>query len=230
MEHELVVLYQQDPSTHDIVVEAFRPLAISVARRYFRHQEPLDDLVQVALVGLVQALGRFDTQRGSPFATYALPTMMGEVRRHYRDTGWAVHVTRSAQELAQKLTALERSQTEPLTAEWAANALGVTLEEVIDGRLAQRALRADSLDRPHSRDEEDAPKVVVAVEDDGYRAVENRATINQLTSKLPARERTILALRFGGELSQTEIGARVGVSQMHVSRIIRRTLNQLAAA
>lgn len=227
-ERELVVLYQSDPSTHDIVVAAFRPLAANVARRYRRGEEPFEDLEQVALVGLVKALERFDTERGSPFVTYALPTMMGEVRRHFRDTGWAVHVTRGAQEMAQRVTAVDRAEGSRLTAEEVAKRIGRTVEEVVEGRLAAQAMRADSLDRPRDGDGDgDAPAFVAVADEDGYRAVEDRVTLGRLTAGLPERERHILALRYSGDLSQAEIGRRVGLSQMHVSRILRRTLAEL---
>jgi RNA polymerase sigma-B factor len=228
-ERELVVLYQRDPSTHATVIEAFRPLARTVAKRYHRGEEPLEDLEQVALLGLVKALERFDPDRGAPFATYAFPTMAGEVRRHYRDTGWAAHVSRGAQELAQKIAALERSTTDKLTAEDVAERLGVTVEQVISGRLAQRAMRADSLDRSRrAEDDGTEPAIAPADEDPGYASVERWATIARLTEGLPAREREILALRYAADLSQAEIGRRVGVSQMHVSRILRRTLDRIA--
>ncbi len=231
-ERELVLLYQQDPSTRDTVIEAFRPLAQSVARRYHRGEEPLEDLEQVAMLGLLKALKRFDPDRGSPFATYAMPTMTGEVRRHYRDTGWAVHVSRGAQEMAQKIAAIERASNERLTAEEVAKRLDVTVEDVVTGRIAQRAMRADSLDRPRNAEDGETaePAISPAANDAGYAAAEHRATIGRLTAGLPERERQILALRFGGDLSQAEIGKEVGISQMHVSRILRRTLASLSDA
>ena len=229
-ERELVELYRRDPSTHHTVIEAFRPLAQSVARRYARGEEPFDDLHQVAMVGLVKALDRFDLDRGSPFATYALPTMIGEVRRHFRDTGWAVHVTRGAQELSQRVTAYERSQPVSMTAQQVSRALGITVEDVVEGRIAAKAMRTDSLDRP--RDDEPGNERrahAPAVEDPGYVSAESRATVARLTEGLPERERLILAMRYSGDLSQAEIGRRVGLSQMHVSRILRRTLDELHA-
>ncbi len=229
-ERELVLLYQRDPSARPTVIEAFRPLAHGVARRYHRGEEPLEDLEQVALLGLVKALERFDPDRGSPFVTYALPTMSGEVRRHYRDTGWAVHVTRGAQELAQRLSALERDGGERLSASEAAERLGVDIEDIVSGRLAQRAMRADSLDRPRADGEADEPALTVSAEDPGYEEAELRATIGRLTEELPERERRILALRFAGDRTQSEIGADLGMSQMHVSRLLRRTLDELHLA
>jgi RNA polymerase sigma-B factor len=227
-ERELVVLYQQDPSTHATVIDAFRPLALGIAKRYYRGEEPLEDLEQAALMGLVKALTRFDPDRGAPFATYAIPTMAGEVRRHYRDTGWAVHVSRGDQELAQKIAALERSTTERLTAEEIAQRLGTTVEDVVSGRLVQRAMRADSLDRPRRNEEgDDAPAIAHAAPDPGYANVEHRATLGRLTAGLPERERLILTLRYGRDLSQAEIGSRLGLSQMQISRILRRTLERL---
>ena len=227
-ERELVQLYRSDAGTHHTVIEALRPLALSVARRYARGEEPFDDLEQVAMVGLVKALDRFDLERGSPFATYALPTMIGEVRRHFRDTGWAVHVTRGAQELSQKVTAFERGQPAAMTAQEVARALGITVEDVVEGRVAARAMRADSIDRSSAGEPDDERKAhVPAAEDPGFAAAESRATLARLTAGLPERERRILALRYSGDLSQAEIGRRIGLSQMHVSRILRRTLADL---
>jgi RNA polymerase sigma-B factor len=157
--------------------------------------------------------------------------MMGEVRRHYRDTGWAVHVTRGAQELAQRVLAAERAEAGRLSAEEVAQRLDLTVEQVVDGRLAAQAMRADSLDRPRDDEREgDRTAHVAAVEDMGFRAAENRATLERLTAGLPERERRILALRYSADLSQAEIGRRVGLSQMHVSRILRRTLAELGGA
>jgi RNA polymerase sigma-B factor len=230
-ERDLVLQYQTNPSARHTVIEAFRPLAAGVARRYYRGEEPLEDLEQAALVGLIKALERFDPDRGSPFATYALPTMSGEVRRHYRDTGWSVHVPRGAQELAAKVAALERASDHRLTAEDCAQRLGISVEDVVTGRIAQRAMRADSLDRKQGlAGDQDRPAIDPAVVDPGYDQAERRVTLNSLTRSLSERDRKILTLRYAKDLSQEEIGKEVGVSQMHVSRILRRVLAQLEKA
>ena len=180
------------------------------------------------MLGLLRALGRWDPDRGSPFVAYAIPTIVGELRRHYRDTGWALHVGRTAKENALRIRALDRRSDRPLTVAECCTALDLTAEAVVDARLAMQAMRAGSLSVP---DDPDAPPLPVPVQiEDGYRAAEARTTIGALTRDLEPRERQIVALRFGADLTQAEIGARVGVSQMHVSRILRRVLDQLGAA
>lgn len=229
-ERELAIQYQRDPSARHTVIEALRPLADGVARRYHRGEEPLEDLEQVAMVGLLKALRGFDAERGTPFASFALPTIAGEVRRHYRDTGWSVHVARNAQELAQKVSSVERAAGHSLTAEECSKILGISIEDVVTGQLARQAMRADSLDRPRvGGAETDEAAYNPAALDPGYETAELRATLGHLTDGLPERERTILTLRYARDLSQAEIGQRVGLSQMHVSRILRRTLAQLSA-
>ncbi len=230
-ERELAIQYQQEPSSRHTVIEALKPMAYGVARRYHRGEEPLEDLEQVAMVGLIKALRGFDPGRGTPFASFALPTITGEVRRHYRDTGWSVHVARNGQELAQKVSAAERAAGHSLTAEECSKALGISVEDVVTGQLARQAMRADSLDRPRPGGaEDDEPAYNPASVEPGYETAEIRATLGHLTEGLPERERTILTLRYARDLSQAEIGQRVGLSQMHVSRILRRTLAQLNAA
>ena len=229
MEARLVALYQSSPASRDTVVRAFRPLALNLAARYFRHREPLADLEQVACVGLIQALRRFDVTRESPFVAFAIPTISGELRRHYRDTGWAVHVTRGAQEAAQKVMTLERDANQSLTPAEAATRLGISAEEVVEGRIAARAMLADSLDAPApGGDDDDRPRHDAGSSvDDGYSGAEDRAWLNALMREVPEREREIVRLRFHEDLTQAEIGERLGVSQMHVSRLLRRTLDRM---
>lgn len=226
-ERELAVLYRQDPSSREEIVRALLPLARGMAARYRRGEEPLEDLEQVATVGLLKALRGFDPERGTSFAAFAIPTINGELRRHYRDTGWAVHVPRGTQELALKVSRAEqeaaKSGSVPATAGDLATKLDVTIEAVVAARIAARGMRAGSLEAP-------APAAAYepgADRDTGFEAAEQRATLSRLTAGLSERDRQVLALRYGGDLSQSEIGRRVGVSQMQVSRILRRVVAQL---
>ena len=207
------------------------PLVKTLARRYGYTSEPMDDLVQVGSLALLRALDRYDPTAGSSFKAYAVPTIVGELRRHFRDTGWAVHVPRSLQERSKAVTdattalagSLGRS---PSIAEVAAR-LGLSSEEVIEGYEARFAYRLDSLDAPADESEErSAPRTAVA-EDDGYRIAEDAAMLASAIKILPEREREILHLRFGEDLSQSEIGERMGISQMHVSRLLRRALDRM---
>jgi RNA polymerase sigma-B factor len=235
-ERSLVLLYQRDPSSRDQVLRALLPLARGIAARYRRGEEPADDLEQVAVLGLLKALKSFDPERGTSFAAYAIPTMTGELRRHYRDHGWAVHVPRGTQELALRVSKTEQAavaagRPRPSAAELA-TAFDVQVEHVVEARMAANGMRADSLDRPAWADEPEG-EVLGAVRgagDDGYASAEHRATLRRLTAGLSERDRRVLALRFAGDLSQSEIGRRVGVSQMQVSRILRRTLTELQSA
>jgi RNA polymerase sigma-B factor len=234
-DRELIRRCQQDPSPHirAQTVEAFMPLARSLARRYHRGEEPLEDLEQVAALGLLKAIKGFDPDRGSAFASFAVPTIVGELRRHFRDKGWAVRVPRDLQELAlavqRKADAMSTEVGRPPTAEELAAKLGRDVEEVLEAREALRAMRPASLDRPSSAedDEDDIPMARIGGIDPGYERTEEAVTIGRLVRDLPDRERKILALRFGGDLTQSEIGERLGISQMHVSRLLRRTIEQL---
>jgi RNA polymerase sigma-B factor len=236
-ERELVLLYQRDPASRDRVLKALLPLAHGIAHRYRRGEEPVDDLEQVATVGLLKALAAFDPSRGTSFAAYAIPTMNGELRRHYRDTGWAVHVPRGTQELALKVTKAEQAHASrtgrPPTAKELADQLDTTVEAVVEARVAGNGMRAGSLDRPARADQPEGDTLAAVfggTREDGYDRAEERATIARLTADLSERDRQVLALRFDGDLSQSEIGRRVGVSQMQVSRILRRVIGQLQDA
>jgi RNA polymerase sigma-B factor len=234
-DRELIRRCQQDPSPHvrRETVEAFMPLARSLARRYHRGEEPLEDLEQVAALGLLKAIKGFDPDRGSAFASFAVPTIVGELRRHFRDKGWAVRVPRDLQELAlavqRKADAMTTEVGRPPTAEQLAQKLGRDVEEVLEAREALRAMRPASLDRPSSAedDEDDIPLARIGDIDPGYERTDEAVTIGRLVRGLPERERKILALRFGGDLTQSEIGERLGISQMHVSRLLRRTIEEL---
>ena len=212
------------------------PLARSLARRYHRGEEPLEDLEQVAALGLLKAIKGFDPDRGSAFASFAVPTIVGELRRHFRDKGWGVRVPRDLQELALRLdrTSEELSRElgrAPTPAE-VAERLGVSEEEVLEAREAAHAYRAVSLDRPRTEDDEGGPAVADSMggEDPGFRRAEDAATVDQLLRVLAPREREVLRLRFVEDLTQQEIGDRIGVSQMHVSRLIRQAIARLGEA
>ncbi len=209
------------------------PLARSLARRYHRGEEPLEDLEQVAALGLLKAIRGFDPDRGSAFASFAVPTIVGELRRHFRDKGWAIRVPRDLQELAlavqRKADAMATEMGRPPTVAQLAEKLGRDPEDVLEAREALRAMRPASLDRPSSgdEDEDESPIARIGGLDPGYERTDEAVTIGRLVRDLPDRERRILALRFGGDLTQSEIGERLGISQMHVSRLLRRTIEEL---
>ena len=216
-------------------MDRFLPLARQLARRYQRGGEPLDDLIQVASLGLLKAIDRFDPSRETAFSSFAVPTILGELKRHFRDKGWSVRVPRDLQELAVKLEPvgeeLSRELGRAATLAEIAQRTGTTVEQVLEAREAASAYRAVSLDRPREDDEEsDGLGASFGVEDTGFANAEDSATIERLMRVLNDREREILRLRFSEDLTQAEIGTLVGVSQMHVSRIIRQAINRLRDA
>ncbi len=225
-----------DADAREQVVQRFLPLARQLARRYAGAGEPLEDLIQVASLGLVKAVDRFDPSRAVAFSSFAVPTILGELKRHFRDKGWSVRVPRDLQELALRLdrTSEELSRElgrAPTTAE-VAGRLTVSEEEVLEAREAAHAYRAVSLDRPRTDDDEGGPAVQDAMggDDPGFRRAEDAATVDQLLQVLAPREREVLRLRFSEDLTQQEIGDRIGVSQMHVSRLIRQAISRLGEA
>ena len=215
------------------LVERFLPLARKLARRYAGAREPFDDLVQVASLGLVKAVDRFDTSRGTAFSSFAVPTILGELKRYFRDLGWSVHVPRGAQEQALKVEEAQQLLTSktghPPTVDELAQYLELSTEEVLDGLQTAEAYGAVSLDAPVSSDEDGTPSRLEAIgdEDERFALIDERATIFAAALCLPERERRILFLRFGEDLTQSEIADRVGVSQMQVSRLLRRSLQRL---
>ncbi len=221
-----------DPVARDALVERFLPLARQLARRNPRTGEPLDDLVQVASLGLLKAIDRFDPERSTAFSSFAVPTILGELKRYFRDKGWSVRVPRDLQELAVRVDKLGEELSREIgrapTPGEMAERLGVTAEQVLEAREAAGAYRAVSLDRPRIEDEEgDAYAEIVGGEDPGYGLAEDSATVERLMRVLTDREREVLRLRFVEDLTQSEIGERVGVSQMHVSRLIRQSIARL---
>ncbi len=216
----------------DELVEMHLPLVEYLARRFRNRGEPLDDLVQVATIGLIKSVDRFDLERGVEFSTYATPTIVGEIKRHFRDKGWAIRVPRRLQELKLALTKAtgelsQRNGRSPTVAELAGH-LGMTEEEVLEGLESANAYSAVSLDAPDSGDD-DSPAVAdsLGVTDESLEGVEYRESLKPLLERLPPREKKILLLRFFGNMTQSQIAAELGISQMHVSRLLARTLTQL---
>ncbi|MGI8781921.1 MAG: SigB/SigF/SigG family RNA polymerase sigma factor [Solirubrobacteraceae bacterium] len=234
-DRRLLVRYhlEGDPAAREQLVARFLPLARQLARRYQRGGEQLDDLVQVASLGLLKAIDRFDPARETAFSSFAVPTILGELKRHFRDKGWSVRVPRDLQELAVKVDRVGDDMSRELgrapTPAEIAQRTGTTLEQVLEAREASAAYRAVSLDRPRTEDEEDGDSYADAVgaEDPGFRLAEHSATVERLMLVLSEREREVLRLRFEEDLTQSEIGQRVGVSQMHVSRLIRQSIARL---
>ena len=214
------------------LVEMHLPLVEYLARRFRNRGEWLDDLTQVATIGLIKSIDRFDLGRGVEFSTYATPTIVGEIKRHFRDKGWAVRVPRRLQELKLALTKAvgdlaQREGRAPTVAELAAH-LQMTEEEVLEGLESANAYSTVSLDAPDSGDE-DAPAVAesLGVLDEALEGVEYRESLKPLLERLPPREKRILLLRFFGNMTQSQIATELGISQMHVSRLLARTLTQL---
>lgn len=229
-------LREGDPAARDQLVERFLPLARQLARRYQRAEEPLDDLVQVASIGLIKAIDRFEPDRAVAFSSYAVPTILGELKRHFRDKTWSVRVPRDLQELAlkvdRKVAELSRRLHRSPTVQEIAEAVEATEEEVLEALEAAAAYRATSFDAPRTS-EDDAGGTLgdqMGGEEKGFGLAEDRATLHRLLGVVTPREREVLRLRFEEDLTQAEIGERIGVSQMQVSRIIRQSLGRLRAA
>jgi RNA polymerase sigma-B factor len=224
-----------DLGARETLVLRFMPLARQLASRYRHAGEPQEDLVQVACVGLLKAVDRYDPKRGGAFTRYAVPTMLGELKRHFRDKGWSVHVPRATQELVLKVsealgTLPGKLGRSPRPRD-VAKAVGAPVEEVLEAMEAATAYEATSLDAPRSGFEEDADWTYgesLAHEEQGYEMVELGETLRGTLAALPERERLILRLRFERDLTQAEIADYVGVSQMHVSRLLRRSLDRLS--
>jgi RNA polymerase sigma-B factor len=229
---ELAGLSEADPRRAQVrarIVEAHLPLVRHLARRYADRGEPLDDLVQVGTIGLLKAVDRYDPERGAAFASFAVPTVLGEIRRHFRDRGWAIRVPRRLQELSRTLNEARAVLTQELgrapTVDELAARTGVDPESVLEALDSAGAYATVPLET----DEDEGPGGWLAEEDAGLDAVENREALRPLLERLPVRERRILAMRFVRGMSQSQIAAEVGISQMHVSRLLARTLSELRA-
>jgi len=224
-----------DVGLRDELVGAHLGLAEYLARRFANRGEPLDDLVQVASLGLLKAVGRFDPERGVEFSTYATHTIVGELKRHFRDKGWAIRAPRRMQELYLRLgkvvaTLGQELGRSPTIAELAAE-VEVSEEEVLEALEAGQAYRFASLDAPVAGDgETETLASRLGSDDSGMEDAERRATLSPLLHQLPERERLILHLRFFDGLTQSEIASRLGISQMHVSRLLARSVAQLRAS
>jgi len=223
-----------DASARDELIRQCIPLARKLATRYARHGEPVDDLLQVASIGLIKAVDRFDPTRGTAFSSFAVPSILGELKRHFRDTGWATRVPRPLQERVLKV----HNATEQLSMELhrsptpreLAEATGQSVEDVLEALEAATAHDSVSLDAPLGRSGEEGDATYadsVGAEDPLIELVEDRSVVDRAFRALPEREQIVLALRFEEDLTQSEIAARVGLSQMHVSRLIRRALSRL---
>ena len=225
---------QRDSSLRDELVAAHLGLAEYLARRFANRGEPLDDLVQVASLGLIKAVDRFDPERGVEFSTYATHTIVGELKRHFRDKGWAIRAPRRMQELYLQLgkvvgTLSQELGHSPTIAELAAE-VEVSEEEVLEALEAGQAYRSASLDAPVGNEEGETLGAHLGEEDVSLADVESRATLSPLLAQLPPRERLILHLRFFEGLTQSEIATRLNISQMHVSRLLARSVSELRNA
>jgi RNA polymerase sigma-B factor len=229
----LFTRFRRDHNAEDleVLVLRFLPLAQHLARRYSTGAER-EDLEQIASLALVNAIHRFDPGRGTAFTSFAFPTIIGELKRYFRDCGWSVRVPRSLQELAARVEQTIAPMTAELgrtpTAEEIARRLETTVELVLEARASASAHRADSLDR-RLGEGDDAGTLVERLggEDPGYREVEDNVDVDRLLATLPAKEREALRLRFREDLVQREIGERLGISQMHVSRLIGQAIERL---
>jgi RNA polymerase sigma-B factor len=215
----------------DRAIEAWLPLARHLAQRYAGRGEPADDLFQVAVVGLIKAVDRWEADRGVDFAGYAIPTIVGEIKRHFRDRTWSVRVPRRLQEMRLAITAANASLSHQLgraatVADIAAH-LNVTEEEVLEGLEGARAYNATSLSTPVSADGNTELGDTLGGEDREFDAVEFRVALGPALATLDEREQRIVHLRFYGNLTQTQIAEQVGISQMHVSRLLTRALAKL---
>ena len=204
------------------------PLVRALAARYSGRGEPLEDLVQVGSVGLIKAVDRFDVDRGVEFSSYAVPTIVGEIRRHFRDKAWAMHVPRRLKELSVRLSRVLDDLTTQLgrspTVAELAEAVGVDEEEVIDALDSSNAYSTRSLHAPFDDDGDESLSDRLGIEERGYGDVEDNALVDAGLEGLDERERRIVELRFFHEMTQSQIAAELGISQMHVSRLLRRAL------
>jgi len=229
-DRELLRRYHEegDTAAREELVERHLPLVRSLARRYAGRGEPLDDIEQVGAIGLIKAIDRFELDRDVSLATYATPNVVGEIKRHFRDKGWAIRVPRALQELNAKMSAtIDRLTSKlgrsPSIAE-IAESLGASSEEVLEAIEVGSAYTTLSLSGAPGNEDEADPLEAIGAEDEEFERTEDRAALAPALAHLPPREREILRMRFEDGLPQTHIAERVGLSQMHVSRLIRKSL------
>jgi RNA polymerase sigma-B factor len=223
--------YRRDaePAVRDALIERFLPLAMHLARRYPSGREA-EDVAQVAALALVKAVERFDPDRGTAFTSFATPTILGEIKRYFRDFGWSVHVPRKLQELVQQVERASQAMTARLgrapTPAEIAGELHITVEQVLDALATATAHRPQPLELDE-RDGEEAPRPVAALDEPGYERIEQADAVASLLSCLSDRDRRVVELRFRHDLLQREIAAIVGLSQMQVSRILSHSVVKL---
>ncbi len=219
----------------DDLVHLHLPLVEHCARRFRNRGEPFEDLVQVGTIGLIKSIDRFNSERGVEFSTYAAPTIIGEIKRYFRDKGWAIRVPRRLQELRMQITASSAELTQSLgrspTPRELADTIGCSVEEIVEGLESSNAYSTLSLDATDNS-EDGSPSLLeaVGVDDEAMANVEIRESIKPLLDRLDAREKKILLLRFFRNMTQSQIAEEIGVSQMHVSRLLSRTLQRLRTA
>ncbi|WP_244929387.1 RNA polymerase sigma factor SigF [Nocardioides sp. W7] len=216
----------------DALVRLHLPLVEHCARRFRNRGEPFEDLVQVGTIGLIKSVDRFDTERGVEFSTYATPTIIGEIKRYFRDKGWAIRVPRRLQELRMQIGSASAELTQSLgrspTPRELAEVIGCSVEEIVEGIESSNAYSTLSLDATDDSDDGSATMLdAIGVDDAGLEHVEIRESLKPLLDRLDAREKKILLLRFFKNMTQSQIAQEIGVSQMHVSRLLSRTLEQL---
>ncbi len=227
---ELFARLPHDPAARDELVLMFRPLARYLARRFAGRGEAVEDLEQVASIALIKAVDRFDPAREVKFSTYATVTIVGELKRHFRDKGWALGVPRRVKEISlhveRAVAELNQSLGRSPTIKEIAAHTGSSEEEVIEGMEAMHAYSTAPLDPPTESDR-DSPANRIGADDDSLEILESWVSVKSVLEKLPRRERRILHLRFFKGMTQTQIAAELGISQMHVSRLLSATLRQL---
>jgi RNA polymerase sigma-B factor len=225
-----------DRAVRNELVEAHRGLAASIANDYRGRGVELDDLVQIAMLGTLKAVERFDPERGIPFSSFASRTVNGEIKRYFRDRTWAVRVPRDLQELTLRVDRAVGELSDELHRQPSVKEIGATIgvdeEDVLEALQAGGAYRAVSFDAPRAGGDEDLATIgdSVGMSEDGFDRAEERATLQTLMSMVTPRERDVLRMRFEEDMTQAEIGAIIGVSQMQVSRIIRQAISRLRAA
>jgi RNA polymerase sigma-B factor len=223
-----------DVDARDQLIQRCLPLARHLAGRYSRSGESVDDLVQVASIGLIKAVDRFDPSRGTAFSSFAVPSILGELKRHFRDHGWAAHVPRAVQERALKVNAavdkLTARHGRSPTPKEVARASGFSVEEVLEAQQATCSFESSSLDSAPAHADGEAGlsyMETIGALDEHFELVEYRSAIDSAMRAMPKRELLVLTLRFDHDMTQSEIAAQIGISQMHVSRLIRRALDRL---
>jgi len=218
-------------ATRNALVELHVPLVEHCARRFMHRGEPYEDLVQVGTIGLIKAVDRFDLDRGVEFSTYATPTVIGEIKRHFRDKGWAIRVPRRLQELRMSIGAATAELSQSLgrspTPREIADRLEVTVEDVLEGLESSNAYATMSLDAATGTDDGPSWLDSLGSDDPDIDHIEIRESLRPLIERLPRREQEILILRFFRQQTQSQIAEQVGISQMHVSRLLTRTLERL---